>query len=188
MKKTILTLTVIFAGFGFSHTVFAFDFGSGTGCSAIGGIDATALTSGDTFTGRIGATGVSGFNKKNKPVDDTDGDGFTNSLEECINDALVGYCTTITGDDSAAITVIPGATSGRKNNKQEFTVIFEDVSGCGVSQCSDHVDNEASLDLGDEGTSDGLSDFPADPECDDYDDDDESDSGEDNGDEDASLY
>ena len=145
-------------------TASAFDFGDGPGCSALGGVDATALTNGDTFMGRIGTTGVSGFNKNGKPADNSDADAFTNSLEECINDSLVGFCTTILGDDSAFITVTPGATQGRNNQQQWFTVVFEDVSNCAVTQCSDGADNDA----------DTFIDFPADPECLDYDDNDES--------------
>jgi hypothetical protein len=142
----------------------ALDFGLGNGCSAIGGVEATDLTAGDTFMGRIGTTGVSGFNKNGKPADNSDTDAFTDSLEECINDSLIGYCTTIGGDDSAVISVTPGDISGKRNNKQVFTVTFVDVSGCGISQCSDQEDNDT----------DTFTDYPDDPECLDYDDDDES--------------
>jgi hypothetical protein len=85
-------------------------------------------------------------------------------LEECINDALVGYCTTINGDDSATISVTPGETTGRNGEKQLFQVTFLDVSGCGISQCSDREDNDA----------DTFADYPNDPDCLDYDDDSES--------------
>lgn len=159
-KLTILAISTC----AWSITASAFDFGIGEGCSAIGGVDATALTNGDTFVGRIGSTGVSGFNKNGRPADNSDNDTFTDSLEECINDALVGYCTTVNGDDTAVISVTPGATLGRNNNKQLFTVTFLDVSGCGISQCSDQEDNDG----------DTLVDYPDDPECGDYDDDDES--------------
>jgi len=139
--------------------------GRGPGCSAIGGVVATDLVDEDSFTGRIGTTGASGFNPKRKAVGDPDGDGFTDSLEECINDSLVGFCTTLNGEDSDVISVVLGAPSGRKNNKQEFTVTFDDVSSCRITQCSDQVDND--------GDGDGI-DFPNDPQCTDYDDDDES--------------
>ena len=148
----------------FVSTASAFDFGSGPGCSPIEGVDATALGIGDTFEGRIGTTAVSGFNKNGKPADNSDTDAFTDSVEECINDALVGFCTTILGNDDAFITVTPGGTQGRNNQQQLFTVVFDDVSNCAVTQCSDRVDNDA----------DTFIDFPADPECTDYDDDDES--------------
>ena len=149
---------------GWSITATAFDFGVGEGCSAIGGVDATALGNGDTFVGTIGATAVSGFNPAGKPAGNSDADPFTDSLEECINDSLIGYCTTLAGDDSAVISVEPGQTLGRNGNRQLFTVTFLDVSGCGVSQCSDQEDNDG----------DTFVDYPADPECADYDDDDES--------------
>lgn len=43
---------------------------------------------------------------------------------------------------------------------------FLDISVCVITQCSDHVDNEAK--------GDGLIDYPNDPECTDYSDNDES--------------
>jgi len=167
MEKLRISATfvaILFAAFGWSGMASAFDFGMGNGCSAIGGVEATDLTAGDIFIGRIGTTGVSGFNKNGKAADNSDADTFTDSLEECINDALIGYCTTISGDDSAVISVAPGNTSGNRGNKQSFTVTFLDVSGCGISQCSDQEDNDA----------DSFIDHPEDPECLDYDDDDES--------------
>ncbi len=157
-------VVILSSALGWSGMVSAFDFGLGPGCSPIEGVDATALTNGDMFIGRIGATGVSGFNKNGKAADNSDIDAFTDSVEECINDALFGYCTTLLRDDTAFISVTPGATSGKKNNKQLFTVVFVDVSGCDISECSDQADNDA----------DTLTDFPDDPECLDYDDDDES--------------
>jgi hypothetical protein len=157
-------ITILVSALGWSGMASALDFGVGNGCSAIGGINATDLTPGDMFTGRIGSTGVSGFNRNLKPADNSDTDSFTDSLEECINDSLIGYCTTVLGDDSAVISVTPGDTSGKKGNKQLFTVEFLDVTECGISQCSDHEDNDL----------DGLTDYPNDPECLDYDDDDES--------------
>ena len=45
--------------------------GTGPGCSAIGGVDATTLQAGDYFTGRIGTTGVSGVNKNGGSADDS---------------------------------------------------------------------------------------------------------------------
>ena len=140
------------------------DLGSGPGCSAIEGLNVTLdLVNGNCFTGRIGVPGVTGFNKNGKPVNTTnDGDAFTDSLEECINDALVGYCTTILGDDDGVIGLAPGSPVG--NNQQNFTVTFLDISGCAITQCSDHVDNDL----------DGATDFPDDPECTDYDDNNES--------------
>jgi len=135
--------------------------------SSIEGLDVTTdLANGNCFTGRIATTAVSGVNPNGTPVEDPDGDGFTTSLEECINDALVGFCTTVGGDDTGVISLTPGATSGKKNNKQDFTVTFNNVSGCAVTECSDHVDNEA--------IGDGLIDFPNDPECSDYNDNNES--------------
>jgi len=166
--KIFLTNTAVFfvtiGIFLVTGTASAFNFGVGSGCSPIEGVLATSLTNGDTFTGRIGTTGVSGFNKNGKPADNSDADLFTDSLEECINDALIGHCTTLLGDDNAVISVVAGATSGRNNNKQEFTVTFDDVSGCAVTQCSDQVDNDV----------DSFTDFPADPQCTDYSDDNES--------------
>ncbi len=168
-KLTVLLATLVVAGFGFAGSASAFNFGTGTGCSPIEGVEAVNLTDGDTFTGRIGRTGVDGFNKNGKDADDADADGFTDSIEECINDALVGYCTLVFSADSN-ITVVPGTISGARGNKREFTVTFDDTSGCDISQCSDHVDNDT----------DGQADFggaiglPADTDCDDYDDDDES--------------
>ncbi len=106
------------------------NFGAGPGCSAIGGVVATDLVNGDSFTGRIGTTGVSGLNKNGKPADNSDTDAFTDSLEECINDALIGFCTEILVDDTGVISVALGPTSGRNGNKQDFTVTFVDVSGC----------------------------------------------------------
>jgi len=153
-------IAILASALGWSGIASAFDFGVGTGCSAIGGVDATSLSNGDTFIGRIGSTAVSGFNKNGKPADNSDTDAFTNSVEECINDALVGYCTTVLGDDTNFISVTPGATSGKANNKQLFTVVFENIEGCGISQCSDHVDND----------SDTFTDYPKDPQCRDYDD------------------
>jgi hypothetical protein len=167
MEKLHITATlvaILSSTFGGSGRAMALDFGIGNGCSAIGGVEATDLTSGDIFVGRIGYPGVSGINKNGKPADNADSDVFTNSVEECINDALVGFCTTINGDDSAVISVTPGATSGKKGNKQLFTVEFLDVSNCSISQCSDQIDNDT----------DTFTDYPKDPECLDYDDDDES--------------
>ncbi len=164
-KAAVLTAAAAFAiTIGFAGKATAFNFGSGPGCSPIEGVDATMLTDGDTFTGRIGTTGVSGVNKNGNPADNSDADAFTDSLEECINDALIGHCTTILGDDTGVISVLPLGTQGKNNNKQQFTVTFLDTSGCAITQCSNQLDDDA----------DTFIDFPADPECLDYDDDDES--------------
>ena len=163
MKKFTHFAAITILALGWSGIASAYDFGMGKGCSAIGGLNAEDLTDGDTFIGRIGTTGVSGFNKNGKPADNSDADAFTDSVEECINDSLIGYCTTLQGDDSNVISVTPGETSGKKGNKQLFTVVFLDTSGCSVSECSDQEDND----------DDGLTDYPNDPECLDYDDDDE---------------
>ena len=149
------------------------DLGSGPGCSAIGGVDATTIMAGNCFTGKIGTTGVSGVNPNGRPATDTDGDGCTDSLEKCINSSLVGFCSDVDvddcdsdpGDGGEDIIYIPGATEGNKNSQQNFEVIFQ--SGpCAISECSDHMDNEA--------TPDGLIDYPNDPQCDSFSDDDES--------------
>jgi hypothetical protein len=63
---------------------------------------------------------------------------------------------------------MPGETSGKANNKQLFTVVFENIEGCGISQCSDHIDNDY----------DTFTDYPKDPQCLDYDDDEEGNGGE----------
>ena len=149
------------------------DLGSGPGCSAIRGVDATTIMAGNCFTGKIGTTGVSGVNPNGRPATDTDGDGCTDSLEKCINSSLVGFCSDVDvddcdsdpGDGGEDIIYIPGATEGNKNSQQNFEVIFQ--SGpCAISECSDHMDNEA--------TPDGLIDYPNDPQCDSFSDDDES--------------
>jgi hypothetical protein len=136
--------------------------GEGPGCSAVEGVDATTLVIGNCFTGKIGVPGVTGLNKNGKPADNSDTDAFTDSLEACINDALVGFCTTILGDEDGVIDLDPGDVVG--NNQQWFTVTI--LGACGTSQCSDHVDNEI--------IPDGLIDFPDDPQCTDYNDNDES--------------
>jgi hypothetical protein len=158
VKKILLLCFVIALLCAGSGIALAADWGTGTGCSAIGDVDVTALANGDTFTGRIGTTAVSGFNKQGVPADDTDGDGLTDSMENCINDALYGHCGDIDTDDSTAITVTPLNTVGKNNNKQWFTVTLVDVSGCAVTGCSDHLDNDG----------DGLIDYPDDPDCDNY--------------------
>ena len=149
------------------------DLGSGPGCSAIRGVDATTIMAGNCFTGKIGTTGVSGVNPNGRPATDTDGDGCTDSLEKCINSSLVGFCSDVDvddcdsdpGDGGEDIIYIPGATEGNKNSQQNFEVIFQ--SGpCAISECSDHMDNEA--------IPDGLIDYPNDPQCDSFSDDDES--------------
>ena len=161
MKRLILISFVIALLCAGAGTSLAADLGSGPGCSAIENLDATAISNGDTFTGRIGKTAVSGMNKNGKLADDTDGDGLTDSLEECINDALYGHCGDIDSNDSGKIAVTPGSVEG---SKQWFTVTFVDNSICGITDCSDHADND--LDL--------LIDYPNDPQCVNYSDDDES--------------
>ena len=157
------------SAFGFTSTALAFDFGVGTGCSPIEGVEALSLTNGDTFVGRIGSGAVSGFNKNGKPVDNADGDAYTDSMEECINDALHGYCTTVFGFDTN-LTVTFVAFEGKKNQKSQFRVTFDDTSGCATSQCSDHADNDT------DGTRDfgGAHGFLADTDCSDYNDNSES--------------
>jgi len=192
-KTLLAVMAVLFVGGGsllVTGTASATNFGTGPGCSPIEGVNATTLTgrgscvtlscaggptpgndcatdadcgAGDTFTGRIGSTAVSGFNSKGKPADDFDDDGNTDSVEECINDALIGFCTGVKVADAGVISVTPGATLGAKGNKQYFTVEFVDVNGCAVTECSDKVDNDG----------DGNVDYPADNECFDYPDDDE---------------
>ena len=102
-------------------------------------------------------------------------------MEGCINDALVGYCGTIGGDDDLVYSYVPvtkeaceaaGITRVHKN-QQCFKVTFEDQSwrgACALSECSDHVDNDGDCkaDFG------GASGLPPDDACTDYDDDDES--------------
>ena len=139
------------------------DLGSGDGCSAIEGVDATTLVNGNCFTGKIGTTSVSGVNPKGKQPTNSDSDAFTNGLEECLNDSLIGFCTEILVDDTGVIDLIPGMLV-KKDKQQFFTVTFLDVSGCGITECSDNVDNDG----------DTLIDFSGDPECDDFSDDDES--------------
>ncbi|MDB4285517.1 hypothetical protein N9903_01270 [bacterium] len=157
MVVAIAALFVVCSAVVLVGTASAYDFGSGTGCSPIEDVDATGITTGDVFVGRIGTTGVSGVNKNGKSADNSDSDGFTDSLEMCINDALYGYCTTLLGDDSAAITVVPLDTAGRNNNKQYFEVTFNSVT-CAITECSDREDNDC----------DGLYDMD-DPDCTDYD-------------------
>lgn len=157
VKKILLLCFAIALLCAGSGTALAADWGTGTGCSAIGDVDVTALANGDTFSGRIGTTAVSGFNKQGVPADDTDADGLTDSMESCINDALYGHCGDIDTVDTG-ITVTPGATEGNNYNKQWFTVTFVDVSGCAVTACSDHADNDGDL----------LIDYPEDPDCADY--------------------
>lgn len=136
--------------------------GLGPGCSAIEGLDEATLVDGDSFIGKISCNGVLGTNPNGRPVDTTDdGDQYTDSLEACINDALVGYCSTIGGDESDIYTV---ALVVQVGNQCVFTLTFDDTLGCATSECSDHVDNDL----------DGFVDFPADPECSDYDDPNES--------------
>ena len=174
--------------------------GSGPGCSAIEGLDVTTdLVNGNCFTGRIGTTGVSGLNPNGSPAQDSDGDGCTDSLEECINSALVGFCSDVDvddcnlapGDGGEDITYTEGDKSGMKNNLQQFTATFQDISNCAITQCSDQVDNEPAACVGgfcanggaacsadgDCPPGDGLIDYPDDPECDSFSDNTESPQG-----------
>lgn len=167
MRRIMIALiAVLCVGGGIfmlTGTSSAFDFGPGPGCSAIEEIDATALTDGDIFMGRIGLAGVTGFNKNGKPADDTDGDGLTDSIEECINDALIGHCGDVDEDDTGDITVLLIGCE-KPHSKCWFTATFSDTSGCAITQCSDHDDNDGDLET----------DYPDDPECDSYSDDNES--------------
>ena len=97
---------------------------------------------GSSFCGIIGTPGVSGENKNGKPVDNMDTDDFTDSLEMCINDALIGYCTTKLGDDTGVIDLFNEQLLPPNNNKSGFCISFNDTSGCDITECSDHVDNE----------------------------------------------
>jgi len=180
------------------------DFGTGPGCSPIEGVDATTLVGsgtcnlgtgfcsndgtvacasdvdclglGDMFTGRIGTTAVNRVNKNNKPADNSDGDQCSDSIEECINDALFGFCTEVFVSDcddvEDGITVNSKVTyeklnvEGKKGNKRNFKVTFLDTSECAITECSDQVNND--------GLQDSDIDFPDDPQCMDYSDDDES--------------
>ena len=157
-KILFLSLVVALLCVGTGTALAQTSLGVGPGCSAIQDVDATTLTNGDTFIGRIGTTAVSGFNRNGFMADDTDGDGLTDSIESCINDALYGHCGDIDGDDSAAIILTPLETEGKNNNKQWFMVEFVDVSVCGVTECSDHADNDGDL----------LVDFPDDLDCENY--------------------
>lgn len=111
---------LVFAG----AAVAQVDYGTGPGCSAIGGIEATSIGLGDTFSGVIGTPAVTGFNKNGKPTDDTDADGLTDSLEECINDSLIGYISDIDQDDSACIELSVGSPIGHNGQRSNFTVTF----------------------------------------------------------------
>ena len=99
--------------------------GTGTGCSAIEHFDATHLVDGDMFIGRINLQSVTGEHHKGKKkdgtdreLDNSDADAYMDSLEECINDALHGYCTTLGGDDDILIVeVVDCAANGLGKNK-----------------------------------------------------------------------
>ena len=124
------------------------DFGSGNGCSAVGGVDATTIVPGDTFQGRIGATGATDQNKNGGAADDGDADGFTDSLEGRINDSLVGFCNDVDRNDAGCIQVTNVTPTGKNGNKATFQVTFggtcgggtNDGSACfGGSDCPDDV-------------------------------------------------
>ena len=108
---------------------------------------------GDMFTGEIGKTAVNRLNKNLKPADNSDTDQCSDSLEECINSSLFGFCTEVLVDDcddvdtaggpsSPLVTYDPGVVTGPQNNRRQFKVTFEDVSGCAITECSDRVENE----------------------------------------------
>ena len=124
--KNVITLIAIgcLGVFGFTSTALAgipTNFGSGPGCSAIEGVDATSINDGDFFEVRIGTTGVTRFNKNGKPADDADSDTFTDSLEMCISDALHGYCTLVfTANTNIAISGI--SQVGRNGQQSLFTI------------------------------------------------------------------
>ena len=160
-------------------------YGAGPGCSAIEGILATDLTNVDMFIGRInlGQLRTSGGNHKGKGnFGNSDSDALSDSLEECINDALIGYCGTIGGDDNTAYSFelwdCGSAGLTQRGNQACFKITFEeeawsgrhDGGKCAISECSDHVDNDGSC-RADFGGAIGL---PPDDGCADYDDDDES--------------
>lgn len=130
MMKLVMLLPIgllLLAGAAAAQT----NYGVGPGCSAIEGVDATTIQLGDSFTGRIGHGSVTGYNPQGKPTDDTDLDGLTDSLEECINDALVGYISDIDQDDSACIVVAPGSDDGHNNQRKYFTVTFSGTCTAG---------------------------------------------------------
>ena len=143
MKKVITLIAIGCLGvFGFTSTAFAgfMNFGVGPGCSPIEHVDATSLVNGDFFSGRISRNAITKQNPRGKAIADPDGDGLTNSLEECINDALIGFCSTLGGNESANISFTDDGAAP-KGNQQLFTVTFDNVSTCNISECSDHVDN-----------------------------------------------
>ena len=140
------------------------DLGEGVGCSAIAGIVASEIESGSYFDGRIGLSGVSGRNKKGKPADDADGDGLTDSIEECINDSLIGHCGDVDEDNTGDIIVLDLDDCEKSHSKCWFTATFVNTGVCGNSQCSDYIDNDQD--------GDGI-DYPDDPDCDNYSDDSE---------------
>jgi hypothetical protein len=84
MKVTYLAAVLGLAVGGAMSTastpVAAFDFGDGSGCSAISGADITGLE-GDSFEGTMGLKALTS-------EADADGDGLPDSVENCICDAL----------------------------------------------------------------------------------------------------
>ncbi len=170
MKKlTLLFCTVLVIGMSLLLTgtsyagIAGIDLGSGVGCSGIEDLDASTINNADFFTGRIGLAGVTGLNKKGKLADDEDEDGLTDSIEECINDSLMGHCGDVDEVNTGDITIVPLGCE-KPHSKCWFGAIFANASICGVTECSDHIDND--------GDSDGI-DYPDDPDCDSYSDDSE---------------
>ncbi len=177
MKRFMTLIAICCMGvFGFSQVALAghtgvptdHDLGTGVGCSALEGLDATSIIADDYFVGRIGRNGVDGVNRGGRDVDDFDSDDLTDSMEECINDSLHGYCSAVFNADGSNITLAPLAYAGRNEQQRWFMVTF-DGTGCDTSQCSDHDDNDSDFtrDFG------GAHGDPADVGCDDYDDNDE---------------
>jgi len=174
MSKFLLTIVMmLFVSGGVfltTKTASAQDLGSGPGCSAIEGLNIASLSDNDFFVGIINRVAVLGSNHKGKgSPDNSDTDAFSDSLEMCINDALVGFCSTIFGDDPGCYTLSDQTQVSR--NRYSFKITFLDVAACcATSACSDHVDNDLDgfRDFG------GAEGFLMDPECTDYDDNDES--------------
>jgi hypothetical protein len=144
------------------------DIGSGRerGCSGIGGVTATDLNDDDCFAGRLSRIAVDNDdNHKGKgDSEDLDDDGISDSMEECINDALIGHCGDVYQDDAGDIDV--DNISNFSKNRTRFDVDFDNTSTlCFVTECSDGIDNDST-----EGT-----DYPNDPDCTSYSDDNETD-------------
>ena len=142
------------------------------------------------FVGRINRQSVTGVHHKGnnthgpRQLDNDDNDAYVNSMEECINDALHGYCTTLGGDDDILTVVEVDCADfnlSQRGKQGCFKVTFNfplDQDGdldtfpntCATSECSDHIDNDC------DGTADqgGAHGQSRDIDCSDYDDPDES--------------